>query len=77
MIPVYGFLEGDTLGLLMLADPDETVAALARRLEASAAVRVAPRAALRAFRGERELPWEGTVRQAGLEPLDRLDVRGA
>jgi hypothetical protein len=29
MIPLYGFLEGDTLGLLILAAPDDTMAKLA------------------------------------------------
>jgi len=77
LIPLYGFLEGDTIGLLILADPEETIAELARKLEASAAVRVAPRARLAVHVGERELDPRLTVAGAGLAALDRFDVTGA
>jgi len=40
-IPLYGFLEGDTLGLLMLAEEGETVLQLARKLQQAASLRVA------------------------------------
>ena len=40
MIPLYGFLEGDLLGLLILARDDDTAAQLAERLQSAAAVRV-------------------------------------
>ena len=40
-IPLYGFLEGDTLGLLMLAEEGETVLELARKLQDAASIRVA------------------------------------
>jgi len=40
VIPLYGFLEGDSLGLLVLASEDETVESLGRKLERSAALRV-------------------------------------
>ena len=36
VIPLYGFLEGDTIGLLVLADEDDTAADVARKLQASA-----------------------------------------
>ena len=39
-IPVYGFLEGDTLGLLVLAEEGETVLELARKLQDAASIRV-------------------------------------
>ena len=32
-IPLYGFLQGDTVGLLILADEGETVQTLARKLQ--------------------------------------------
>ena len=44
MIPLYGFLEGDTLGLLLLADEQETIAQVAEKLQRSSGLRVAPRA---------------------------------
>jgi len=40
-IPLYGFLEGDTLGLLMLAEEGETVLQLAQKLQQAASLRVA------------------------------------
>ena len=40
-IPLYGFLEGDTVGLLMLAEEGDTVLALARKLQDAASIRVA------------------------------------
>jgi Toluene-4-monooxygenase system protein B (TmoB) len=74
MIPLYSFLEGDTMGLLMLASDDETVDALAARAEASAGCRVAPRGGLQVrWRGQL-LDGRATVAATGLEPLDRIDV---
>ena len=43
MIPLYGFLAGDTLGLLILAEEDDTMAELATKLQQAAFVRVATR----------------------------------
>lgn len=74
MIPLYGFLQGDTLGLVLLADPGESVESLARRLERSASVRVAPRARLVVMLGDRALDGRSTIAEAGLRPLDRFDV---
>lgn len=73
-IPLYGFLEGDTLGLLILAEEGETVLQLARKLQDAANIRVA--------RGENvDFLYDGktidpvlTVAQAGLQALDRFDV---
>ena len=41
-IPLYGFLEGDTVGLLVLAEEGETILELARKLQDAASIRVAP-----------------------------------
>jgi hypothetical protein len=74
MIPVYGFLEGDVLGLLILADETDTVDAFARKVAAAAAVRIAPGEQLRVRFGERWLdPW-ATLQSAHVTELDRLDV---
>jgi hypothetical protein len=77
MIPLYGFLEGDTIGLLVLALPDDTVASLAERLERAASVRVAPRGALVLEKSGMILDAALTVAAAGLAPLDRIDARRA
>jgi hypothetical protein len=77
VIPLYGFLEGDTLGLLMLADADMTLAQLAAQLRAAARLRADPGEQIRLlYRGvERDL--EQTVHEAGLTALERFDVRSA
>lgn len=74
MIPLYGFLEGDTIGLLILAQEDDTIEVLAEKLQASAAVRVAPRERVTVLAGKRVLEPHSTVARAGLGPLDRFDV---
>ena len=42
MIPLYGFLEGDSIGLLVLAEESDTAAELAEKLQTAARVRVRP-----------------------------------
>ncbi|HXU82878.1 MAG TPA: toluene-4-monooxygenase system B family protein [Polyangia bacterium] len=74
MIPLYGFLEGDTIGLLILAQPDDTIEMLAEKLQASASVRVAPRPRVSVLHGKRVLDPGGTVGRSGLTALDRFDV---
>jgi hypothetical protein len=74
VIPLYGFLEGDTIGLLVLAQADDTIADLAAKLQASAAVRVAPRERVTVMNKRRPLDPDTTVAHAGLTPLDRFDV---
>jgi len=74
VIPLYGFLEGDTIGLLILADEKETLQSIRDRLKASAAVRVAPRAEGYVLVKEKKIPLTARAIEAGLEPLDRFDV---
>ena len=74
LVPLYGFLAGDTLGLVVLVQDDDRVHAIAKQLELAACVRVAPQAHAQVyFRGKRLDP-ELTVSEAGLAPLDRVDV---
>jgi hypothetical protein len=75
LIPLYGFLEGDTLGLLVLAEERDTAADLARKLGEAAALRVAPVDGARVWVRGRPLEPSVTVAAAGLRPLDRIDVR--
>ncbi len=73
-IPLYGFLEGDTIGLLIVAEETETVQALAQKLQEGASIRVAPREKVQVVYKEKVLdPWL-TLAQAGLEALERFDV---
>jgi hypothetical protein len=78
-IPLYGFLEGDTLGLLMLAEEGETVLQLARKLQDAACLRVARIDKIDLVYNGKAIDPEITVAQAGFQELDRFDVisRGA
>jgi hypothetical protein len=75
MIPVHGFLEGDTMGLLVLLDESDTIAEAAAKLRAAADVRVASEGHYVVVHRECVLDSAQTVRAAGIEPLDRIDVR--
>jgi hypothetical protein len=73
-VPLYGFLQGDTVGLLILADDGDTLDALARKLQAAASLRVAARDPVRVVYNDKTMDLTMTVAQAGFEALDRFDV---
>jgi hypothetical protein len=73
-IPLYGFLEGDILGLLVLAEEGETVLELARKLQDAANIRVAPKDRIDLVYNGQAIDPGLTVAQAGLQALDRFDV---
>ena len=73
-IPLYGFLEGDTVGLLVLAEEDETILELARKLQDAASLRVARRDRVQVLYNGKTMDPTMTIAQAGLEALDRFDV---
>ena len=73
-IPLYGFLQGDTVGLLILAEEGDTVQALARKLQDAASLRVAGRDQVQVVYNGKTMDPTMTVAQAGLEALDRFDV---
>ena len=73
-IPLYGFLEGDTLGLLMLAEEGETVLQLARKLQDAASLRVARIVKIDLVYNGKAIDPGLTVAQAGFQELDRFDV---
>ena len=73
-IPLYGFLEGDTLGLLMLAEEGETVVQLARKLQQAASLRVARVDQIDFIYNGKAIDPGLTVAQAGFQELDRFDV---
>ena len=74
MIPLYGFMRGDTIGLLILARADDTVASLAERLRSSAALRVPHPQRMAVLFKEQILDPRLTVGRAGLCALDRFDL---
>jgi hypothetical protein len=73
-VPLYGFLQGDVVGLLILADDGETLEALARKLQDAASLRVAARDQVRVVYNDKTMDLTMTVAQAGFEALDRFDV---
>jgi hypothetical protein len=77
LVPLHGFLAGDTLGVLVLVHGDEAVQVIADRLMAAAAMRVVPFAPCEVvFRGV-VLDPARSVSECGLRALDRVDVRRA
>jgi len=75
VIPLYGFLEGDTIGLLVLAEEDDSIAEVARKLQAAARLRVAIDGPVTVAHDGQPVDPTITVAEAGLQPLSRIDVR--
>jgi hypothetical protein len=74
MIPLHGFVPGDTCGLLVLVEGQATVATLAALLAQAASVRVRPATAPRIRHEGRILDSTLSIEAAGLTPLDRIDL---
>jgi hypothetical protein len=74
LVPLYGFLRGDTIGLVVLVHDHQTVADVAAILQEAATVRVAPYARPVVWHAGRALDPHLTVAAAGLQALDRIDV---
>ncbi|AKU94377.1 hypothetical protein AKJ09_01041 [Labilithrix luteola] len=74
-IPVYGFVAGDVLGLVVLVRPEETVAELARKLLEAAAVRVGKVEAADVWFKGAKLDPRHCIGETSLAALDRVDVR--
>jgi hypothetical protein len=73
-IPLYGFLQGDTVGLLILADEGDTLQSLAQKLQDAASLRVAGRDRVQVIYNDKAMNPALTIAQAGLQALDRFDV---
>ena len=73
-MPLYGFVEGDTMGVVVLVRPDDTARDLAQHLREAVAVRVAPRGEARVMFGGQPLDPRATLRGEGIGPLDRVDL---
>jgi hypothetical protein len=74
-LPLYGFREGDAIGLLIVADEQETVGSLAQKLQEAASLRVVPAERVELVHRNRVLDPGTTLGEAGLVALDRFDVR--
>jgi hypothetical protein len=76
LVPIYGFVRGDTIGLVALVHDHQTVADLAATLQQAAAVRVAPKPRAKVYFERRLLDPKLTIAAAGIGVLDRVDVIG-
>jgi hypothetical protein len=74
LVPLHGFLRGDTVGLLLLVHDTDTLAHVAKTMVDAAAVRVAPAERIRVYRAGVELALTETVAGAGLSALERIDL---
>jgi hypothetical protein len=74
MIPLYGFLQGDCIGLLVLAEESDTAADLADKLQSAARIRVRAEAKVRVVYQGVVMASQTTVAQAQMGALDRFDV---
>jgi hypothetical protein len=73
-LPLYTFVYGDSLGLILLVDAAHTIDEVATRAQRAASMRVAPSPAVHVYHGDRRLDPTSTVVGAGLGPLDRIDI---
>ena len=74
LMPLYGFVEGDTLGVVVLMRADDTVGTLATRLQEATALRVAPAGEGRVMVRDQLLDPGSTLRREGIRALDRVDL---
>jgi Toluene-4-monooxygenase system protein B (TmoB) len=74
-LPLYGFREGDSIGVLIVVDEQETVGSLAQKLQEATSVRVIPAERVELVHRNRVLDPSITLSRAGLAALDRFDVR--
>jgi hypothetical protein len=74
LVPLYGFVQGDTVGLVVLVHDHDSIAEVASVLEQAASVRVAPGRRARIVVNGHKLDPELTVAQAALTALDRVDL---
>jgi hypothetical protein len=73
LVPLHGFVRGDTVGLLVLAEDTDTMAEVAQKLAEAAEVRVRRTRRGRLYGGGVELDPLATVAGLGLAALSRID----
>ena len=73
-VPLYVFVRGDTLGLVVLASSDESIDQLALRLARAAAPRVVLTGKLHVLHRGKRLAGALSLSEAGVKALDRVDL---
>ncbi len=74
VLPLYGFVQGDVMGVVVLGRLDGTVAELGANLLRAVGVRVDPRGPYHLRAGARRLDPEAALRTQAMQPLDRIDL---
>lgn len=74
LVPLYGFVSGDSMGVVVLVQDSDTVAELARVLSQACEVRVRPQSKPVVWKAGVKLEPSATVSEAGLVALDRVDL---
>jgi hypothetical protein len=74
LVPLYGFVHGDTLGVLVLVQDTDSIADLGRRLQQAATVRVTTIVDAIVMARGKPLDPKVSVTAAGLSALDRVDL---
>ena len=74
VMPVYGFVAGDTMGVVVLVRNEDTFRELAARLGEAAGVRVAGSERGRISFNGRIVDPRATLRAEGVNALDRVDL---
>ena len=75
LVPLLGFVEGDSMGLLVLAHDDMTIEQVGEKLRQSARIRVDIEGTWELRVADRVPTPSSTVTEAGLRPLQRIDLR--
>lgn len=76
LVPLYGFVQGDTMGVLVLAHEDMRIAEVMEKLGSSTALRAGlGREGCALFSGGKRLEEHRTVADYRLRALDRVDLR--
>ena len=73
-LPLYAFVAGDTMGVVVLGRPEKTVGDLAENLLRATGVRVKRRGSFHIMHHDRILDPQATLGTQGLRLLDRIDL---
>jgi hypothetical protein len=73
-MPLYAFVEGDTMGIVVLANPAGTGLELGEKLIAAVGARVAPRGPFKVMWRDQELDLTATLQAQNVGPLDRVTL---
>jgi hypothetical protein len=74
VIPLYAFVQGDTMGVVVLGRLDGTVSDLGENLLRATGVRVKRHGPFRITSGDRTLDLTAPLATLGIQPLDRVDL---